>query len=166
MNKRETDEMSFDPSKKSPGSRRKSAATYRRRRTAAIALVATMFGGWFYLPTFGGTASAAAAIAVNEPPVTGTIVSFPSRDFISATDWSAYPFVDVEVLRNGAVVGFRHDVAPLSPTGLVEVNHPGSPCWDTVTPNIVGGDVIRVTGKDSNKAVSYTHLTLPTKRIV
>jgi hypothetical protein len=151
MNKRETDEMSFDPSKKSPGSRRKSAATYRRRRTAAIALVATMFGGGFYLPTFGGTASAAAAIAVNEPPVTGTIVSFPSRDFISATDWSAYPFVDVEVLRNGAVVGFRHDVAPLSPTGLVEVNHPGSPCWDTVTPNIVGGDVIRVTGKDSNK---------------
>ena len=149
MNKRETDATSFNPSTKSPGSRRKSAATYRRRRAAAIGLAAMMLGGGFYLPSFSGSASAAPVI--NEPPVTGTIASFPARDFISATDWSVYPFVDVDVLRNGAVVGFRHDVAPLSPTGLVEVNHPGSPCWDTLTPNIVAGDVIRLTGKDANK---------------
>ncbi|MEI7755597.1 MAG: hypothetical protein WCJ32_14345, partial [Actinomycetota bacterium] len=91
MIKRETNGMSFDPSPKSPGSRRKSAATYRRRRTAAMAIVASMLGGGFYLPTFTGTAGAVPVI--NEPPVTGTIVSFPARDFISATDWSAYPFV-------------------------------------------------------------------------
>ena len=149
MNKRETDATSFNPSMKSPGSRRKSAATYRRRRAAAIGLVAMMLSGGFYLPSFG--ASASAAPVINEPPVTGTISSFPARDFISATDWSVYPFVDVDVLRNGVVVGFSHDVAPISPTGLVEVNHPGSPCWDTITPNIVAGDIIRLTGKDANK---------------
>ena len=143
------DATSFNPSMKSPGSRRQSAATYRRRRTAAIGLVATMLGGGFYLPSFSGSVSAAPVI--NEPPVTGTIASFPARDFISAADWSLYPFVDVDVLRNGVVVGFSHDVAPLSPTGTVEVNHPGSPCWDTITPNIVAGDIIRLTGKDANK---------------
>ena len=145
MIKRETNGMSFNPSPKSPGSRRKSAATYRRRRAAAMAIVASMLGGGFYLPTFSGTAGAVPVI--NEPPVTGTIVSFPARDFISATDWSAYPFVNVDIIRNGEVVGFAHNVIP--DAGLVEVNHPGAPCWDTVTPNIVGGDIVRLTGLDA-----------------
>ncbi len=145
MNKRPADEMSFAPSPKSPGSRRKSAATYRRRRTAAIAIVASMLGGGFYLPTFSGVAGAVPVI--NEPPVTGAIVSFPARDFISADGWSAYPFVNVDIIRDNVVVGFAHDVIP--DAGLVEVNHPGAPCWDTVTPNIIGGDIVRLTGLDA-----------------
>jgi hypothetical protein len=30
-------------------------------------------------------------------------------------------------------------------TGLAEVNHPGGACWNTTTPNIVPGDVVRIT---------------------
>ena len=145
MNKRDTDAMSFDPSTESSGSQRKSAATYRRRRTAAIAIVASMLGGGFYLPIFSGVAGAVPLIS--EPPLTGAIVSFPARDFISADGWSAYPFVNVDVIRDGVVVGFAHDLIP--DDGGVEVNHPGGACWNTVTPNIVGGDIVRLTGLDA-----------------
>ena len=120
----------------------------RRRRLTAVALAATLFGAGFILPTAVGTA--AAVLPANEPPVTSTIVSFPSRDMLTGADWSAYPFVDVQVMRNGQEVGVTHNVVPDAGTGLVQVNHPGSPCWETVTPNIVGGDIIRLTALDGN----------------
>jgi len=120
----------------------------RRRRMTAVALTATLFGAGFILPASGG--SAGAVLPVNEPPVTGTIVSFPSRDMLTGADWSAYPFVDVQVMRNGQEVGVAHNVVPDAGTGLVQVNHPGSPCWENITPNIVGGDVIRLTALDAN----------------
>jgi len=124
------------------------SAASRRRRLTAVALAATLFGAGFILPTAVGTA--AAVLPANEPPVTGTIVSFPSRDMLTGADWSAYPFVDVQVMRNGQEVGVVHNVVPDVGTGLVQVNHPGSPCWETITPNIVGGDAIRLTGLDAN----------------
>ena len=137
------DRISFDRSAKAA---HQSPAT-RRRRLTCVTVAATLFGAGFILPTSGGTAGA--VLTVNEPPVTGTIVSFPARDFISAASWASYPFVDVEVLRGGQRVGIAHNLAPEVPSGLVEVNHPGGACWDTTTPNIVGGDVVRVTALDA-----------------
>ncbi|MEK7422403.1 MAG: hypothetical protein AAB131_01050, partial [Actinomycetota bacterium] len=95
--------------------------------------------------------SAGAEVApplANEPPFTGSIISFPARDFISAEGWGAYPFVDVEVLRANpqspgtwVQIGIAPDVAPQD--GIVEVNHPGGACWTNVTPDIAAGDVVR-----------------------
>ena len=39
-------------------------------------------------------------------------------------------------------------------TGLLEVNHPGGVCWQGVTPNIMPGDVLRVT-EVANPANGY-----------
>ena len=135
-----------------------------RRRMASIALTASLFGAGFVLPTSDVTA--AAVLPANEPPVTGTIVSFPARDFISASSWANYPFVDVEVLRDGQRVGIAHNLVPQVPSGLVEVNHPGAPCWDTVTPNIVGGDVIRVTALDAGGVPVFVDQTTTAKIVV
>lgn len=103
--------------------------------------------------------SAGAEVApplANEPPFTGSIISFPARDFISAEGWGAYPFVDVEVLRANpqspgtwVQIGIASDVAPQD--GIVEVNHPGGACWTNVTPDIAAGDVVRLTAKDANR---------------
>ena len=38
---------------------------------------------------------------VSNPPVTGSIISFPQRDFVSSEGWdeTVFPAVDVQVLR-------------------------------------------------------------------
>ncbi len=99
-------------------------------------------------------AQAVDPLPINDPPVTGQIIVFPARDFVSASGWGLYPLVDVEVFRAnpaqpGAMlrIGYSPDVVPQD--GLVEVNHPGGACWQTVTPNIIAGDVVRLTGKDA-----------------
>lgn len=101
---------------------------------------------------------------INKPPLTGTIISFPQRDFISAEGWGTYAAVDVEVWRpNPALagdfilVGIARDVDP-DAAGLVEVNHPGGACWGpvtpgdastAVTPDIKAGDRIRLSAKNA-----------------
>ena len=135
----------------------------RRRRISLWVTAALALTGVLVLPVLDGVANAVAP-PPSSPPVTGTIMSFPARDFVSAEGWDVYPFVDVEVLRpdpnnggNLVRVGFAQDVVP--DAGIVEVNHPGGACWGEttpgdpqtfVTPNIVGGDVVRLTGKDNN----------------
>jgi len=92
-----------------------------------------------------------------EPPAPGhQIISFPERDFVSATGYAAGVDAYVQVIRNGVVVATSTPVTPVDDLstagfdGLVEVNHPGGGCWDTVTPNIRPGDKVRVFQDDPN----------------
>jgi hypothetical protein len=107
-----------------------------------------------------------AAPLVNEPPPTGhQIISFPSRDFISASGYMnpADPNYDgpytVTVIRNGVVVGTSEpatpfDADPTTPAfdGTIEINHAGPPCWTGTTPDIRPGDKIRITNAAATAA--------------
>ena len=95
---------------------------------------------------------AAPSIAA-EPPAPGhQIISFPQRDFVSATGYVQGVDAYVEVIRGGVPIAISTPVQPQDDPntpgfdGLVEVNHPGGGCWDisTGTPDIGPGDKIRV----------------------
>jgi hypothetical protein len=102
-----------------------------------------------------GTLLASAAIATPamaaEPPAPGhEIISFPQRDFVSASGYAKDVPAYVQVIRAGHVVATSTPVLPEDDPattafdGIVEVNHPGGGCWDTVTPDIRPGDKVRV----------------------
>jgi hypothetical protein len=110
-------------------------------------------------------AIATSAIAA-EPPAAGhQIISFPARDFVSASGYEANVPAIVQVSRLNPSTGALDLVAQSEPVmpqndpktpefdGLVEVNHPGGGCWDTVTPNIRAGDKVRVVQRDASGAV-------------
>jgi hypothetical protein len=96
---------------------------------------------------------AAAPALAAEPPAPGhQIISFPQRDFVSATGYVQGVDAYVEVIRGGVSIAISTPIQPQDdPTttgfdGLVEVNHPGGGCWSTATgtPDIKPGDKIRV----------------------
>jgi hypothetical protein len=100
----------------------------------------------------GSAAVAAPAIAA-EPPAPGhQIISFPQRDFVSATGYVQGVDAYVEVIRAGTTIAISTAIQPQDDLktagfdGLVEVNHPGGGCWSTATgtPNIQPGDKVRV----------------------
>ncbi len=100
------------------------------------------------------------APAIVEPPTPPrNITVFPARDFVS-TD--GFPAVDgpytIEVWRtvggNPVRIARSTSVTP-DPTGLMEVNHPGGGCWVGVTPDITGGDIVRVV--DAAGLAEQTH---------
>ena len=106
---------------------------------------------------FASAALAAPAMAVEEPPLPGhQIISFPTRDFVSATGYTQGVRATVQVRRRNPVTGTLDLIAKSAPVmpqddpstpgfdGLVEVNHPGGGCWQTITPNIQPGDKVRV----------------------
>src|SRR3954447_3817126 len=96
---------------------------------------------------------AAAPALAAEPPAPGhQVISFPQRDFVSATGYVQGVDAYVEVLRGGAPIAISTPVQPQDDPattgfdGIVEVNHPGGGCWSTTTgtPDIKPGDKIRV----------------------
>src|SRR5919199_1638196 len=96
---------------------------------------------------------AAAPALAAEPPAPGhQIISFPQRDFVSATGYVMGVDAYVEVIRAGQAIAIstpiqpQDDPATATVEGLVEVNHPGGGCWSTATgtPDIKPGDKIRV----------------------
>jgi hypothetical protein len=104
-----------------------------------------------------GTLLASAAFAAPamaaEPPQAGhQIISFPQRDFVSATGYVQGVDAYVEVIRGGVPIAISTAVQPQDDPsttgfdGLVEVNHPGGGCWSktTGTPDIQPGDKVRV----------------------
>jgi hypothetical protein len=108
-----------------------------------------------------GALVAPAALAVPamaaEPPALGhEVISFPSRDFVSATGYTKDVPAIVQVRRRNPATGLLEEVSrstrilpqddPSTPgfDGLVEVNHPGGGCWQNVTPDIRPGDKVRV----------------------
>src|SRR5690349_1219610 len=99
--------------------------------------------------------AAAAATVVNSPPANGhSIIVFPERDFIHADGYAANDVLTFDVVRNGVVIGTSTGVIPkddpATPAfdGMVDLNHLGAPCWSTVTPDILPGDVVRVTDQN------------------
>src|ERR687890_2678975 len=109
-----------------------------------------------------GTLLASAAIATPgmaaEPPAAGhEVISFPQRDFVSASGYTPGVPAYVQVIRAGHVVATSTPVVP-GLDGVVEVNHPGGGCWDTVTPDIRPGDKVRVYQDDPAAAAEATQI--------
>ena len=74
------------------------------------------------------------------------VTVFPSRDFTSIAGFAKNADVLVQVRRGGVV---SDAVGRTDATGLIEVNHPGGVCWRNITPDIVAGDTVRVTYRDT-----------------
>src|SRR3954466_12475343 len=94
-------------------------------------------------PAVPGLGSAAVTAPAN-------IISFPSRDFVSATGLDLTKVYTVEVQHPaGTVAGPVADLAPKDDgegggLGIIEINHPGGYCWTGVTPDIRPGDIVRI----------------------
>ena len=103
--------------------------------------------------------TSARVVTAGDPP-TGShqIIPFPARDFVSSTGYAVTEGpITISVLRKDAT-GKWFTFADSTPINVVEdpatpglgaaeVNHPGGGCWNTVTPNLVSGDIIRYTNK-------------------
>ena len=120
---------------------RRSGFTKTRRRKATVAAAAAIVVT---------TPAMAAAVIVSPPPAPLEIVVFPERDFVVSEGGPANQALRFQIIRNGVTIGnaSSSQVTPELRTdaaGLLEVNHPGGLCWQGVTPNILPGDVLRVT---------------------
>ncbi|GAA2723543.1 DNRLRE domain-containing protein [Cellulomonas aerilata] len=121
-------------------------AAGRSRRLGVAGLGAVMALGTLPAVTGLGTAAHAAVT------IGSNISVFPNRDMVVAVGYEPGEQLLVEVLRGGAVIGTTQGPAVETPEGVgLEVNHgplgaplPGD-CWTGFTPDIIGGDVIRVT---------------------
>ena len=88
---------------------------------------------------------AAPAVVANDPPVNGhSLIAFPSRDFISATGYPAAEGPYFFTLFRGGIK-LTSLTADSDVDGVLEVNHPGGTCWNVMTPDLRGGDVVRIT---------------------
>jgi hypothetical protein len=127
----------------------KDGARARRRARAAITTAAAM--GVIAVAT-----AAPAGAASPVPTLPHSVISFPQRDFVSASgyDDNEGP-VTVRVVRNGVTIATSTPVAPQDDPktpvkdGIVEVNHPGGGCWVGTTPDILPGDEITTTTKSN-----------------
>jgi hypothetical protein len=89
----------------------------------------------------------ASAQTIDNPPLMPMDIQvFPSRDFTSVAGFAKNADVLIQVRRSGVV---SDAVGRTDATGSIEVNHPGGVCWRNVTPDIVAGDTIRVTYRDT-----------------
>lgn len=109
-------------------------------RAAAIAMLAPALA---ILPA--GPASAQAIANPPLPPHDVTV--FPERDFMSMEGFAPNADMLVQVRRGGALVSDA--IGRTNAEGALEVNHPGGVCWRNVTPDIVSGDLVRVTYRDT-----------------
>jgi len=114
--------------------------TTRRRVALALSPLVATAG----LTGIASPASAGVTIGSN-------ISVFPDRDMVVAVGYQEGEELTIQVLRDGVVIGQTVGPAAATPEGVgLEVNHgpvgaplPGD-CWTNYTPDIVGGDVIRV----------------------
>jgi Chitobiase/beta-hexosaminidase C-terminal domain len=105
----------------------------QRRLLPALAAAGSLFA----------LAAGAADAAIVNPPANGHgVLVFPVRDFVTGTGYNPGQKVEVDVLRNGVVIGTSNATA--DSTGTVEVNHPGGDCWLNTTPDIMAGDVVQI----------------------
>ena len=109
------------------------------------------------------TVAAAAAIVVTTPAMAAAVIDpvpaqplevvvFPERDFVVTEGGPGNLALDFKIIRNGVTIGTAAGTTDAD--GLLEVNHPGGVCWQGVTPNILPGDVLRVT-EQANPANGY-----------
>jgi hypothetical protein len=117
--------------------------TYRRQKGACAVTPGRIAASLTLL------VSAMASAQVSNPPLLPMDVTvFPSRDFTSIQGFAKNADVLVQVRRGGNLVS--DTVGRTDSTGLIEVNHPGGICWRKVTPDIIPGDTVRVTYRDTN----------------
>ena len=126
----------------------------RRVLVVALLILSGLGGGAAFFSDVSAASMQAEPSIINEPPVAPHVINvFPERDFVSASGYDpAQGTVTVSVLRRDTTGGGTNlilisQAQNITPTeeGLVEVNHPGAACWETVTPNIRPGDIVRVT---------------------
>jgi hypothetical protein len=89
-----------------------------------------------------------AAVSANH-----TVVVLKDDSIVEADGFAPEEGVLVEVTRNGVLVGSAQTQADLG--GFVNINH--DDCWDNFTPQILGGDVVRLT--DSAGVVDTARVT-------
>ena len=106
--------------------------------------------------------------ALGAPPPTfpHIVTAQPDTDSVVLTDYMTTAPVTVQVLRGGVLIAASQSVTPVSvgPNTLVEVNAVGAAvtgvCWQDTTPDIVSGDVIRVTQIGVIEDSTVLHLTV------
>src|SRR4051812_31096906 len=136
-----------DPASGGPPPGRRPRSGRRARATGLLIGVTTAVG--LVAPGLAGA-------AVNAP---ANIISFPSRDFVSATGYDLTKLYTVEVQHpDGTVAGTVTDLAPKDDgegggLGIIEINHPGGYCWSGVTPDIRPGDTVRIKSQDAVPSV-------------
>ena len=116
-------------------------------RPARVRLCAVVRATVAAAVTMLASGTAPAQTIDNPPQLPMDVTVFPSRDFTSIAGFAKNADVLVQV-RRGSVVSDA--VGRTDATGYIEVNHPGGVCWRNVTPDIVAGDTIRVTYRDTN----------------
>ncbi|MEN9674336.1 MAG: hypothetical protein RIS76_232, partial [Verrucomicrobiota bacterium] len=79
---------------------------------------------------------------IEPPPSTMRIATFPGREFVSVDLPPSDDTYVIQLLRHGELVSLSPPLSGVS--GVVEVNHPGSPCWLDVIPDVRPGDRVRV----------------------
>lgn len=130
----------------------------RGRRSFASLTAMSLLAAGVSLPILTLAQPAGAAVTVGS-----NISVFPDRDMVVATGYEVGEQLLVEVVRDGVVIGTTQGPAVETAEGAgLEVNHgplgapqPGD-CWNGFTPDIIGGDVIRVTPVDRPDAVADT----------
>ena len=127
----------------------------RRSRARKLALGA--------VGTLVASGLAASPSMAAEPPQPGhEVISFPQRDFVSASGYVQGVDAYVQVIRGGVPIAISTPVQPEDDPatagfdGIVEVNHPGGGCWSTTTgtPDIQPGDKVRVFQDSNNISVA------------
>jgi large repetitive protein len=121
--------------------RRGFSMTRRRKATVAAAAAIVVI-----------TPAMAAAVIDSPPAAPLEVVVFPERDFVVTEGGPANLALDFAIVRNGVTIATA--AGTTDDAGLLEVNHPGGVCWQGVTPNIMPGDVLRVT-EQANPANGY-----------
>lgn len=122
--------------------RRKGFSMTRRRKTIAAVGAAIVVA----------SPGMAAADIISPPPAPLEVVVFPERDFVVTEGGPANLPLNFAIIRNGVTISTASGTTDAD--GLLEVNHPGGVCWQGVTPNILPGDVLRVT-EQANPANGY-----------
>ncbi|QTG82180.1 fibronectin type III domain-containing protein [Arthrobacter crystallopoietes] len=95
-------------------------------------------------------------MAANPPTGPGNIEIFAKRDMVAIEGYAAQAGqkADITVTRGGSVIGMTSGT--VDTTGFLEVNHPGGVCWGMVTPNIQGGDEVKVQFADGSSDGAVT----------
>lgn len=155
--------MSFPSGRQGPAEHRSTPGTSAQRRLhirSGIALTATALAVGF-LPALSSPASGAVTVGDN-------ITAFPNRDMVGAFGYEPGEMLTIDIVRGGVVVATTTGPAGTTPEGVgLEVNHgpegvtpnPGE-CWDGVTPDLRGGDLIRVTTLRGVDEMTVTNLDI------
>ena len=112
-----------------------------------------------------GVAAASPSWAAVDPQHIVTV--FPDRDMVVAEDYDPNEDMTVEVLRGDTVIGQTEGrTADANGVGILEVNHgplgepqPGD-CWVGTTPDIQGGDVVRITTADGVETMTVADIAV------